>query len=262
MSRLTLFAKGNSDVFETLFACPDRSTPWNGINDALRAMDAAARIRVRHETMTRSDALLATEGDVPSVLHGLVFDPPYDIASQFSATVFDGRSHAIVLSIQPDVTVTLARHRATGALFMPAASPQAGTLQRDWIRRECDFAPLLTPEESLLNLERLVARLRLNAPVPILVYNMSSVVPGEAIDTYDGISEVLSVRIKRYNLMLIELSRRTGVIVVDVDRIAARHGADRLKLDGVRLNALGCRLVGEDVVILRGDQGSPVTRGG
>ena len=60
---------------------------------------------------------------------------------------------------------------------------------------------------------------------------------------------------RRFNLGLAELSQQTGISVIDVDRIVARAGADRLKLDTVHLTAEGCRLVAEEVVRVLDDLG-------
>ena len=120
MPRLTIFAKGNSDVADSLFACEDRSGRWGGINEALRTRGSDWRIVLRHETLTRSDALLQAEGDIPEALRRLPFAWPYDAANQFSATLFSGSADAYVLSIQPDVTMKLARHKVTGRVFYPA----------------------------------------------------------------------------------------------------------------------------------------------
>ena len=67
--------------------------------------------------------------------------------------------------------------------------------------------------------------------------------------------EIYSTRIRHFNLGLTELSRRTGISIVDVDLIVARGGADRLKIDALHLTAEGCRLVAEEVVRILEDLG-------
>ncbi|HEY5410217.1 MAG TPA: hypothetical protein VIJ94_05760, partial [Caulobacteraceae bacterium] len=65
----------------------------------------------------------------------------------------------------------------------------------------------------------------------------------------------LAVRIRRFNLMLMDLSRQTGVSIVDVDSIVAKAGADRVKLDFNHLTGEGNRLVAEEVVRVLEDYG-------
>jgi hypothetical protein len=248
MPRLTIFAKGNSDVADSLFACEDRNGRWGGINEALRTRGSDWRIVLRHETLTRSDALLQAEGEIPEALRRLPFAWPYDAANQFSATLFDGSADAYVLSIQPDVTMKLARHKVTGRVFYPGAPGETPPEVRAWLKAECEVAPLLTPEESRDNFKAVVARLRQRSDAPILVVNLSTVLPGDGAYVYRGIESALTTRIKRFNLGVVELSEETGVLVVDVDRLVARAGADRLKLDSVRLNVEGSRFVAEEVL--------------
>jgi hypothetical protein len=248
MPRLTIFAKGNSDVADSFFACEDRSGRWGGLNEALRTRGSDWRVLLRHETLTRSDAVLQSDGDIPEALRHLPFAWPYDAANQFSGTLFNGSADAYVLSIQPDVTMKLVRHRATGRVFYPGAPNRTPSEFRAWLKAECEVAPLLTPVESRDNFKAIVARLRQCSDAPILIFNLSTVLPGDGAYLYRGIENALATRIKRFNLAVVELSEETGVLIVDVDRLVARAGADRLKLDSVRLNAEGSRLVSEEVL--------------
>jgi hypothetical protein len=75
------------------------------------------------------------------------------------------------------------------------------------------------------------------------------------VHCFSGLDETLSTRIKRFNLGLIDLSRATGASIVDVDTIVASHGANRLKIDTLHLNAEGSRLVAEEVVRILADVG-------
>jgi lysophospholipase L1-like esterase len=105
------------------------------------------------------------------------------------------------------------------------------------------------------NLARIVAGIRRRSEVPILIYNVSSVDPGDSIHCHQGLGDVFATRIRRFNLGLIELSQKTGISIIDVDSIVARGGADRLKLDPVHLTAEGYRLVAEEVVRVLDDHG-------
>jgi hypothetical protein len=114
---------------------------------------------------------------------------------------------------------------------------------------------LISVEAALANFEAIVRRLRARGDAPVLIYNLSSVAPGERVHDYRGLEDLASTRIKRLNLGLIELSQRTGISVIDVDAIVARGGADRLKIDTTHLTAEACRLVAEEVVRVLDDLG-------
>lgn len=250
MRRVTLFAKGNNDVRDSLHTMRiGGQVRWNGINEIVRGRYPGLLVRVRHELMTRSDALLEAEGSVPADLAAWPLPlAPYTPASQFSRAVLDTDADAIVLSIQADVAAHLLRHRRHGYLFYPhnwRAWPEA---DRQRLRAEFIATEALDVERSMTNFTCLIERLRASSTAPILVYNLSSVVSGDTVHNHQGLGELLSTRIRRFNLALAELSGRTGVSVIDVDAILARAGAQRLKLDAFHLTPEGSRLVAEDVV--------------
>ena len=146
---------------------------------------------------------------------------------------------------------------ATGNTRRPRSVLFAGCAPGDlaWLRSSFEAVRAIEPERSMENFRTIVDRLRRRSDVPVLIYNVSSVVPGDRVHCHAGFDDMLSTRIRRFNLGLIELSRETGISVVDVDAIVARHGADRLKVDALHLNADGCRLVAEEVVAILHDLG-------
>jgi GDSL-like Lipase/Acylhydrolase family len=257
MKRLTLFSKGNVDIHDSLHSCRIGGVlQWNGINDALRESWPATSARVRHETWTRSDATLAADGTVPAALTAR--DMPlgsYTLKSQFSNAVFTIEADAILLSIQADITTKLARHRTEGYLFYPNEISTWQDADKAWFRSEFEMLGLLDVEESMSNLGTMIEKLRQTRDVPVLVYNLSSVMPGDATHCHMGLGETYPVRIRRFNQALIDLSAATGISIVDVDTIIARHGADRLKLDTVHLTPEGYRRVAEEVVRVLDDLG-------
>lgn len=254
MPRLTLFAKGNSDLRDSLLVYrSDKQILWNGINEVVRRRFASWNVRVRHETWTRSDALLLTGGEVPPT----VPDAPvsYSAAAQFSTAVFETDADAILLSIQPDVTMRLAQHVQDNYLFYPGPRADWTVDTRRRLRDEFMELDLLAPSDSVRNFQGIIARIRRRSAAPILIFNLSPIVPGEWVHNHEGLDDTLATRIRRFNLGLLELSRETGISIVDVETVVARHGADRLKLDAVRLNPEGARLVAEEVVRILADLG-------
>jgi hypothetical protein len=259
VGRLTIFAKGNLDVRDTLHALRlGGNLVWNGLNEVLRDRTPPTIARVRHETWTRSDALLQALDGPPAVLaeRGLALGA-HTLASQFSAAVFETGADAIVLSIQPDVMIALARHRQGGFLFFPDDWPSWPADDQAWLRENFVNTGFLDVEASMANFARIIARIRERSSAPILIYNLSSVVPGEQVHAHDGGDELFSTRIRRFNLGLIALSRQTGASIIDVDTIVARAGADRLKLDATHLTTDGCRAVAQEVARVLEDLGLP-----
>jgi len=257
LNRLTLFAKGNLDLRDSLHSLRfGGGVVWNGVNEIVRERHPGWTVRLRHETWTRSDALLEAAGGVPAALatRDLKLDS-HPAASQFSTAVFETDADAILLSIQPDLMVSLLRSKRDGYLLMPSGWSAWGQDERSWIRANFDPVPRLDAGQSMRNFEQIVARIRARTTAPILIYNLSSVVPGEQVHSHLGMEDSVSTLIRRFNLGLIELSQKTGISVIDVDAILARAGADRLKLDAVHLTAEGCRLVADEVVSVLEDLG-------
>jgi hypothetical protein len=257
VGRLTIFAKGNLDLRDSLHSLKiDGKILWNGINEIVRDRFPGTVARVRHETCTRSDSLLDMPATAPPELAARELPLDHNpLSAQFSHALFESDADAIVLSIQPDLSTRLVRHRRDGYLLYPANSRNWSQDDRQWLRDAFDFLDPLDIDVSMSNFEKIVARIRGRSEAPILIYNVSSVVPGESIHCYQGLDEVLSTRIRRFNVALTALSERTGISVIDVDAVVARAGADRLKVDATHLNADGCRLVAAEVVRVLDDLG-------
>lgn len=257
VARLRIFAKGNGDLRDSLIVRREGDTvAWNGINAVLGGAYPGWRARIRHETLGRSDALLAADGTVPDALRERPLPlAAYPAESQFSTRLFDGAADVVILSIQPEVMNPIAHHRRDGHLLYPDGIVGWDAAVRR--RFAADYGPMppLEPAQSMANLGRIVARLRVAGSPHILIYNMSPIVPWERVHNHQGLGESLSDRIRRFNLALVELSRATGISIVDVDAVLAREGAARLKVDAVQLNAAGCRIVAEEVVRILADLG-------
>jgi hypothetical protein len=89
------------------------------------------------------------------------------------------------------------------------------------------------------NLAAIVAKIREHSEIPILIYNLSPIIPGDQIHCYAGLGETFASRIHKFNLALEQLSENSGISIIDVDTVVARHGADALKLEAARLLAGG-----------------------
>jgi len=257
MRRVNLFLKGNLDLRDSLHSLRlNGDLQWNGINEIVRARYPDATIRLRHETFTRSDALLQSGGTVPMELASC--DLPlgaYPLSTQFSLALFDADADAIIISAMSDIANRLLRHKNDGYLLFADPATIKVPDQLQWLKASFERLDFLDVEESMANLSAIIARCRRHSDVPILIYNVSSVMPGESIHCHMGLEDIYSTRVKRFNLGLIDLSQKEGISIVDVDSILARQGVDRLKLDPVHLTAEGCRLIAEEVVHILDDVG-------
>jgi hypothetical protein len=255
--RLNIFAKGNVDVHDSLVCCTVGGTvQWNGINEVLRRRFPGHVARVRHETCTRFDALAAAGGSVPPELReGNLPLGPYPLESQFSRRVFTTPSDVVVLSILSDVMMTTARHRDAGYLLYCHGGGPLAPADRRWLDERFEPLSYLDVDTSMSYLARVCEDIHSCGGAHVLVYNVSAVVPGEQVHCYQGLTETLANRVRRFNLALVGLSERLGVSVVDVDAVVARGGADRLKLGPAHLTAEGHRLVAEEVVRILQDLG-------
>jgi len=257
LKRLNIFAKGNLDVRDSLHSLRmDGELRWNGINQALKMNGIAVTARVRHETSLGAEATIASTGIVPAVFDG--HDIPlgaYPLATQFGRKIFEASPDVFVLSIQPDIQLTNARHGQERFLFYPDGMDRWQAVQRDWLKREFHPEPLICAGAAMDHMEKLIGCLRATNDVPILVYNMSSVVRGETLHRHAGQEDILSTRIKRFNLALVELSQRSGISIVDVDRLVAQGGAETMKMDTNHLTERGCHAVANEVIHILQDHG-------
>jgi lysophospholipase L1-like esterase len=147
------------------------------------------------------------------------------------------------------------RHRRDGFLFYPSGAEAWAPADRAGLQSDYEANGLLSVDAALNNLAAVVAKIRRHSEVPILIYNLSPIIPGDQIHCYAGVGETFSTRIRKFNLALAGLSEDTGISIIDVDAIVARHGADALKLDAVHLKPQGYLLLAEEVVRVLDDLG-------
>jgi hypothetical protein len=160
-----------------------------------------------------------------------------------------------VLSINADVMTDLLVHREDGYPFYPGNIDGWTSAQRQWLRERFRPLGLLDASASMAYFEHIVSGLRAISEAPILVYNMSSIVPGDDASCQLGLDDSLSTRIRRFDLALIDLSARTGIHIVDVDRIVACSGADALKVDFIHYRPAAYRLIALEVARILEQEG-------
>jgi hypothetical protein len=179
----------------------------------------------------------------------------HPIERQHQTALFDQPADVVVLSLQSAATNALVRHRRDGWLLLPDSIETWDADSRAYLERECEYAGLADIGVTLQRLEQLVSTIEEKLGAHVLVYNLSPVTPGECIHCWLGAEDAIGLRVQRLNLGLAELSARLGFSIVDVDRLVACGGAERLKLDLFHLTAEGWRLVAEEVVRILDDRG-------
>ena len=257
MRRLTIFAKGNVDVHDSLvYMRVNGAIEWNGINSLLAEQHPDWVARVRHESCARWDCAGIPEGEIPKELADWKPDlGTMTLAAQFRSQLFAQPADVIVLSMQAEVTNTLQRHRRDGYAFVDPG-PRSDEYKR-WKAEQFESVLRNTPEQSMANLEKLLDVIRARSKAKLLVYNMSAYVPGERISSYRGLEDAESLRIREYNMALFDLAkRRHDFTIVDVDQVVARAGAARLKLDFLHYHSDGYRLIAVEVLRLLEDAGT------
>jgi len=172
----------------------------------------------------------------------------HPIERQHRTALYDAPTDVVVLSIQSVTSNALVRHRRDGWLMLPDALETWEPAPRALLAQECVNAGLVPLDEAMRRLERLIPAIEAQTGAHVLVYNLSPVIPGERTHCWLGAEDSLALRARRFNLAVAELSGRLGFSVVDVERIVACAGADRLKVDLFHLTAEGWRLVAEEEV--------------
>lgn len=126
--------------------------------------------------------------------------------------------------------MSLMRHSRDGFLFYPNGAEAWATGDRIWLQSNYEASGLLSVDAAMNNLAAIVAKIRGHSEVPILIFNLSPVIPGDQVHCYAGLGETFATRIRKFNPALEELSENSGISIIDVDTIVARHGADALAL--------------------------------
>lgn len=246
--RITIFAKGNVDVRDSLHLCRiGEEIKWNGINEVFRKRGLSLHARVRHETFARSDILLQSH-ELPQKLAEMNLDLGFhSLAAQFNTNIFSAEADVFVLSIQPDIMHAAFEHRSEKyriVFNLMSCSEQ----DKQKLRSEFSFLGLISIKDSMTNLSQIIERIRERTDTPILVYNMPFAIVGERIRCFLGLDEAIGAeRIRSFNLALVEISREQGIYIVDADQIMSEHGTANLRLDIAHYHPAAYRLFSEEV---------------
>jgi hypothetical protein len=250
VKRVRIFVKGNVDVHDSLvYSRINGRIEWNGINTVLADAHPDYVARIRHEPCARWDAVGIECGRIPDRLAARNLQlGAHSLEAQFASRLLRDEYDILALSLQADIMNPMLRHRDEGYTFFPAGSQTWSAADNAWVSAEFTPIGLSTPSASMARLASILEIVRARSQPKVLVYTMSSVVPGERLSSYRGLGDALSTRIRAFNLALIESAADLDVHVVDVDHILASAGADRVKVDVLHLTSEGYGLIAKEVV--------------
>jgi hypothetical protein len=201
----------------------------------------------RGVAQARSDLLLQTYSGVSSDFAEELraqFDLP---PGSFAPTLFEPRftvpglpdpntfpKTVVVLSILPDLSRTVYRHRASGYVVDPGtawlnnlASALADLSMATWFRENFESLGRISVEEFTENYRRLIPAIKRETGAHVLVFNSLEIEPFDPTHDYSLRNLKSASRRRRFNIALAELSRELDFRVVDVDRVLKEQGVDR-----------------------------------
>lgn len=210
-SRLRLFVKANDDVTDALL---------RGERLRLLAADEYGgrfEIETDHEPMPRSDVLCQQldGAPVPPVVADL------GLSAMGDTGLFAPRD-VVVLSMQAEVENSAWREPESGYLVAPGSGSTS-----DAVVSALEPVGLISAAHSGKAMMRLVGAVKERSRAHVIVFNCSSVIPGDDVHCYAGSEPTLAERIHTFNLEAVRLSVQQGISVVDADRIVAELGAGR-----------------------------------
>lgn len=197
---------------------------------------------------SRSDFLLQaleTQGNAPqevlketqerlSLKHGYfsgrLFDPTFSIEEKGGRTTFP--KTVVVLSIAPDYSRTLYRHKEHGFLLDPGGFWLDQSMERvlgdmdrvAWFKKNFESIGRLTLDQAVTSFGSLVQHLQRSVGAHVLVFSLLTVDPSEPIHSYRLAPKADTTRRREFTIALAELSAKLDFDIVDLDHILKRGG--------------------------------------
>ena len=198
----------------------------NGVSDARSDLLLQSHAGVPEDVANeiRSRLPLASGYFEPSLFHPTFECPELPVDGPFPKSV-------VVLSILPDLSRVLYRHRASGYLVDPGSAwlnRMAAALEDlSFVGRFKEaFEPLgrITVERFRENYRRLIPLIHRETGASILVLNALEVEPSDLTHDYSLRNLSNASRGRRFNLALDELAAELDFRVLDVDRVLKEEG--------------------------------------
>jgi hypothetical protein len=161
----------------------------------------------------------------PRLFEKTLVVPGHEYLGQFPKTV-------VIISIGSDSAGRrLYRHREHGFLVDPGGGwlkSLESTLNDltavTWFRQQFESIGLISLDAFVENFTKVIQLLRANTTKHVLVFNTLTLEPGNTTHNYQFVKHSDTMRWRRFNIALMELSRQLDFPIVDLDRIVRRYG--------------------------------------
>jgi hypothetical protein len=169
----------------------------------------------------------------PKYFDPSLFEPQFTVSDLPIGTITLPKS-VVVLSVLPDISRTIYRHRRTGILIDPGSawlrtsgtgSLKPGVLSR--FKESFTSQGRISPEGFAENLTRLVPLIRRRTGAQVLVFNSLEIDPGDLTFDYSLRNLDSASRRRRFNILLQELRPDLGFHIIDVDQILKDAGISK-----------------------------------
>ncbi len=160
------------------------------------------------------------------------FDPTFEVMGTKGPETFD--KNVVALSIGPDFTRTLYRHREYGFFVDPggywlndAIDSAIDDMEAvKWFSKNFKSAGKLTADQFSERFGRLVTEFKARTGAHVLVINLLTVDPADPIHNYRLVKNPDNARRREFSIRLAEISRAHDVDVIDVDRVLKLRGIE------------------------------------
>lgn len=216
----------------------------------------------------RSDLLLQAYAGVPEEF-ALEINTNLGLArTYFQTTLFEPRftvqglpgdrtsfpKSVVVLSVLPDLSRQIYRHREAGYLVDPGAAwlDNVKAALQDlsfvrWFNDHFERVGRISVEGFAQNYRRLIPLIKQETGASVLVFNSLEIEPFDDTHEYSIRDLEVPTRRRRFNIALNELSRELGFHIVDVDRVLKTQGVER-QVDFSHFPVERMRAVAEDAL--------------
>src|SRR5262245_55927233 len=93
-----------------------------------------------------------------------------------------------------------------------------------WFRQNIESVGLISVEAFMENFTKIIQLLRANTTTHVIVFNALTIEPGNTAHNFQFVKHSDTMRWRRFNIALMELSRQLDFPIVDLDRIVRRYG--------------------------------------
>jgi hypothetical protein len=161
----------------------------------------------------------------PRLFENTLVVPGHEDLGEFPKTV-------VIISIGSDSGGRrLYRHREHGFLVDPGGgwlksldSTLNDLTAVTWFRKYFESVGLISLDAFVENFTKVIQTLRAKTTKHVLVFNTLTLEPGSTAHNYQFVKHSDTMRWRRFNLALTELSRQLDFPIVDLDRIVRRYG--------------------------------------